>query len=275
MLEPKDASWLAQHFDRVGISCDGPGDIQGLQRPIRGGKNSLPSVERTVEILHKYDTPFDVRVTVTPSTYNRQEEIAAFVCQTLAPKSIHVEPVYLGGRSRREDCFKPEDDLEYANCFMRARDLASKYNVRWSTSLSRPGDIHGPYCNTWRSVLTLLPDGTITNCFKTVSASTATGLAIGKVAVDNGEVNIDLAKVEEINQMAGRLPQECQTCFNRYHCTRGCPDFCPAQTNGPIASSFRCRLSMRLSDRLIREQADRVIQNKTLDNTFIAKIEEV
>lgn len=275
VLEPKDAAWLAQSFDRVGISCDGPGEIQGLQRPIRGGNNSLPFVERTVEILHKHATPFDVRVTVTPATYNRQEEIAAFVCQKLAPKSIHVEPIYLGGRSQRNDCFKPEDDLEYANSFMRARDLASKYNVRWSTSLSRPGDIHGPYCNTGRSVLTLSPDGTITNCFKTVSASTAMGQAIGNVGVDDGEVNIDVAKIEQITTMVNRLPQECETCFNRYHCTRGCPDFCPAQTNGPITSSFRCRLSRRLSDRLIREQADRAIQNKTLNNTFIVKIDEV
>lgn len=274
MLEPEGASWVAQNFDRVGISCDGPQDIQGVQRPIRGGTNSLPIVERTVEILHKHATPFDVRVTITPATYKRQEEIAAFICQKIAPKSIHVEPVYLGGRSQSDDCFKPEDDLEFANCFLRARDLASTHKIRWSTSLSRPGDIHGPYCNTGRAVLTILPDGTITGCFKTVSADTAMGLAIGNVGANDGAVYIDAAKVEEINNMAGNLSQECQNCFNRYHCTRGCPDFCPAQSNAPITSSFRCRLAMRLSDRLIREQADRAIQNKTLDNTFIAKIEE-
>ncbi len=274
VLEPQDASWLAHNFDRVGISCDGPEDIQGLQRPIRGGANSLPFVEHTAEILHKHSTPFDVRVTVTPATYNRQEEIAAFVCQKLAPQSIHVEPVYFGGRSLRKNCFNPEDELEFANCFMQARDLASQYRVRWSTSLSRPGDIHGPYCNTRRAVLTLLPDGSITDCFKANSASIAMDRTIGKIGPNSGEMYIDAAKVEHINRMAGELSQECQICFNRYHCTRGCPDACPARTIDSIDSSFRCRLSKRLSDRLIREQANRAIQNKTLDSTFITKIEE-
>ena len=40
VMPERTALWLSSHFDLVGVSCDGPADIQNRQRPIWGGDKS-------------------------------------------------------------------------------------------------------------------------------------------------------------------------------------------------------------------------------------------
>ena len=39
-LPAATAEWIARRFDRVGLSCDGPPDVQASQRPVWGGGDS-------------------------------------------------------------------------------------------------------------------------------------------------------------------------------------------------------------------------------------------
>lgn len=247
--------WLAQNFDLIGLSCDGPPDIQNEQRPLQGGGSSSEYVKRTAGILHTAQTPFDVRATVTGKTAHRQPEIADYICRELRPREIHVEPVYSGGRVKTNA--EKTDATRFVDSFLAAKQVADQYGISWNMSGSRPEVIHGPYCNQFRHVLNVIPGGVATTCFKATRATTArqAGLQIGAHNETDDCFYMDL---DVINDLAGKLhpiPDFCQDCFNQFHCVRGCPDHCPLDTVYDPGDSFRCQVNRQLTEMYLQEKA--------------------
>ncbi len=137
-IDESRARWLAEHIDHVGLSCDGPPDIQDAQRGSPTGATSV-LVERTARILRESGCAFSVRVTVTPATVDRQEEILEYArqrlgarsrtCRACPPRPRRRRSPLLQGRCRqvRGDITsgppKPRR-LTAARCRHRARDLA-------------------------------------------------------------------------------------------------------------------------------------------------------
>jgi sulfatase maturation enzyme AslB (radical SAM superfamily) len=253
VMSEQKARWMARRFDRVGLSCDGPPEIQDRQRPRQGGGSSARMLERTARILEEEGCPYQVRATITGATLDRQAEIAEYICQRMAPVEIRFEPVYLGGRTGSDAGIAPDRASAFVEHLLLAQDKAAQYGVPLETSGSRLGEIHGPYCNVHRAVLNLVPGGVATACFKhaRIEPITKRGLAIGHLDHNSGRYAIDGQRIERLRERLTALPDECEDCLNRYHCVRGCPDACPLDDReGPhddLSSSFRCRAQKALS----------------------------
>lgn len=259
LLSAPKAAWLARRLDLIGLSCDGPPDIQDRQRPRTGGKASSPAVESTARIVREAGKPLDVRVTITPASLARQSEIAEYVCSRLRPNEIHVEPVYtLAGAAVDEASgrFAAGQAEEYVARFLEARAVARQYGVEWRSSLVRPEEVHGPYCEVFRDVLHIVPGASATACFGTVDAADARrlGMEMGGHSSGSASFTIDAARVRDLRETLSARSPGCDGCFNRYHCARGCPDSCPAESFGPVAT-FRCRVEQLLAGAYIREAA--------------------
>lgn len=251
VMSPGRAGWLAARFDLIGLSCDGPAPIQARQRPLAGGGDSTPWVERTARCVHAAGRPLHIRVTITPATVDRQAEIADYVCRRLRPQAVHVEPVYGPGG------FDADQAPAFVSGFLEGRAVARSLGVSWTTSGSRPDEIHGPYCQVFRDVLHLVPGGAATACFQTVDAEQAhwRGTVIGRAGP--GQITLDEAGAQSLRGRLRREPARCAACFNRYHCARDCPDRCaldaPAEAPG-----FRCRAHQGLALEALRETARRL-----------------
>lgn len=312
MSETK-AEWIATHFDLVGLSCDGPEDIQRRQRPLPGagrsssssssvgsgrssssgrsgrsqssvGSGSTRYVERTAGILREMDAAFHVRVTLTPGTLTRQEEIVDSICRQLAPLEIHMEPVYTGGREQvgfaAAELSSPEELAEtFVTHFLAAQARARAAGVPLRYSGSRPWDVHGPFCQVFRDVLQIVPGDVAAPCFKLNDAQQVDGLGarIGQDSAD-GFV-IDQAAVEDLRARLLRQADECRSCFNQVHCARGCPDACGLEDDrqvripalhsaatvarvsipGNPPPTFRCQAQMRLSGAAIERAASGLV----------------
>lgn len=253
VMSAQKARWLASRFDLIGLSCDGGASIQAAQRPVRGGASSAPFVERTAGIVHQSGGRLHVRVTVTPDTLARQPEIAAYICRELRPEEIHVEPVYQVGRGAG---FSPDQADDFVEAFWRARAVAAAYGARWLASGSRPGDLHGPYCQVFRDVLHLVPDGAASACFRLCNDGETrdAGMYIGEGGA--GSFTIDHARVGALRRALANDAPACAACFNRYHCVRGCPEACPPDSRA--AGGFRCRVQRRLALAYVDETAARL-----------------
>lgn len=248
VMSAATARRVAQRFDLIGLSCDGPASIQSCQRPLRIGNGSTSFIERTAQIINNTGTPLHIRVTVTNQTLERQTEIAEYICQELSPAEIHVEPVYLGGKAKKEIAIETERVDDYIAEFIKARNVARSYGIPWKSSGSRPAEIHGPYCNVFRGVLNLVPGGVATACFKTVTIGQARAhsLAIGAMDPVSGCFSLDHKRIPSMRQALHHPPAKCTGCFNRYHCARDCPDSCPLNSTLPV-SNFRCRVQQKLT----------------------------
>ena len=255
------ARWLAEHIDDIGLSCDGPPDIQDAQRPWPGpaprrGTSAL--VERTARILADAGTHFTVRATVTPATIDRQRDIVDYACGTLEARRIRVEPVHRAGQAGGQQ-FLPSDAERFVRQYARAAEAARQYGCELHTSGARSGDIHGPYCNVLRNVVQLGPEGALSGCFVDSVGALGEGShsRLGMVGMkEDGLVIVD-QRAAELRRRAATVPERCAACINVYHCARGCPDVCLSADGGgsELPDGFRCRMQRQLSAWSIREIA--------------------
>jgi sulfatase maturation enzyme AslB (radical SAM superfamily) len=256
VLPAARARRLVSRFDTVGLSCDGPQPLQTAQRPTWSGRPSTPFVERTADIVRAEGARLHVRVTVTRQTLRRQPAIARYLCERIRPAEIVLEPVYSGGRTARGDSLRAGDAAAFVDGFLAARDVAAGFGVRVLTSGSRASEIHGPYCNLLRDVLQLVPGGAVTACFKATdaTASAARGMTIGHCDGNGSRLSLDRDRTATLQRSLAEWPGRCRNCFNRFHCTLGCPDSCPAETKAD-PSEFRCRMQMALTLQALDEAA--------------------
>jgi uncharacterized protein len=271
VMSEKKAVWLAHHFDLIGLSCDGPADIQNSQRPRRNGSGTSRAVERTGRVLREEGCRFHVRTTITGATLYRQAEIADYICQQFSPEEIHFEPVYLGGRTNAATGLDAHQASEFVTHFLKAREIAREHGILLTSSGSRPDSIHGPYCHVFRHTLNLVPGGVATACFEVTDAAQVEekGVTIGTLNRETGRFEINHSRVQELRQQLGVIPTNCANCFNRYHCVRECPDRCPLNEDmrfgeGGPETSFRCRAQKALAYAILHETAERLWSEKVM-----------
>lgn len=259
VLPEERVAWLAHHFDLVGLSCDGPADLQDRQRPRWGGESTSRSVERAARILREEGGRFHVRATVTSAGLQRLPEIAEYLCQELAPEEIHLEPVYRGGRA---GVLGANLAGEFAAQILAARQVAGQYGIDLAYEGGRLDSVHAPYCHVFRRVLNLVPGGVATACFKLARAARAEeqGAVIGAMNRMTGRFEIDQVRVQALCRELSAVPAACAGCVNGYHCTRGCPDRCPlAKTAADeMEPGFRCLANKALAQMMLAQAAGRL-----------------
>jgi uncharacterized protein len=263
VMSEEKARWLVDRFDLIGLSCDGPPEVQNRQRPLWGGGGNADVLERTGRILREEGCRFHVRTTITGATLHRQAEIADYICQQFSPEEIHFEPVYVGGKTPVTDGLGVEQAEDFVAHFLAAREIARQHDVLLMSSGSRPASIHGPYCHVYRSVLNLVPGGLATACFKITDAAQvrAKGAAIGAMDGQTGRFEVNYRHIQALRRRLDVFLPECAACFNRYHCARQCPDVCPLDggfypSHRALEPGFRCRVQKALTFATLREAAE-------------------
>ncbi len=252
VLSKNKAVWLASHFDLIGLSCDGPPEIQDRQRPTTAGVAASKVVERTARIFTRLGTPFVVRATITPETMNAQTSIVRYIQQYLGARIIRFEPVYQAGGNQKTS-FAPEDAKFFARYFQSAQEIANQLGCKLDLSGVRPEEIHGPYCNILRDVLQLTPDAGIAGCFLDTNRHDAMGKGtfLGQAAMGNAPPFMNMNRIAELRRSAMRIPTKCWSCVNIYHCVRECPEGCLVSgewTGSPNLAGFRCQLYQHLTE---------------------------
>ncbi|MFQ5603676.1 MAG: radical SAM protein [bacterium] len=245
VLPKNRAEWLADHFNLIGLSCDGPANIQNDQRPMMNGQPTFQIVKRTANLFAQRGVPFAIRATITPNSFHRQKDIVALFCCEFKAKTIRFEPVYLTNHSRSEG-FQKQAAREFVESFVEAQKTAHSMGANLSMSGVRTEEIHGPYCHLFRNVLHLTPDGTATVCFLTVDSRSSNGpsMKIGEeIFQPDPGFALNHPRVAQLRQQAARIPRRCLDCVNIYHCARDCPDVCLLQTDDRGEGGFRCQVN--------------------------------
>lgn len=235
-LDEEQIDWLAKHIDLIGISCDGPPDIQIAQR--RSGQKKYPPIEKVCKRILYRGGMFDIRVTVTRNTVLRMPEITDYLIEKCRARSIRMEPVYLAG----DRAFREEDAEVFVDQLNKSKTIASSHGAGLSYSGIRLGEIHGTYCDVSRNTVRVTADSKARNCFCFMNDR--------KEFITGGYNDLTssfslTADINELKRKAHMIPAECFKCINVYHCSRGCPDFCLFE-NGynkqQQFNPFRCRL---------------------------------
>ena len=264
VLPEEQVYWLAQHIDRIGLSCDGPPRVQNFQRPARDGSPTSPAVERTASILHRSGKPFHVRVTLAAETLGEQAAIVEYLVARYAPEEIRLEPVYVNPSGTNGPA--RDHAALFAKGFLAARRVAAAGPTRVVTSLTRPAALYGRYCNALRHVVNLVPGDVATGCFLESREEDVERHQMNMGALDRktGRFALDRERIDALIRCGSAIPEDCRDCLCAYQCTHGCPDFCAwprssrsARAGEGLRDSFRCHAHRLLMAELILEAADR------------------
>jgi coproporphyrinogen III oxidase-like Fe-S oxidoreductase/pyruvate-formate lyase-activating enzyme len=260
ILTSTQAQWAADHFDLVGLSCDGPPEIQNCQRPMISKKNSSFYVERTAQILAESGKAFLVRSTITPQTVERQVEIVDYLMKRLGPAQMRFEPVFRVEKDSQLK-FTANQAEWFVDHFLHARQQAINHGYQLDYSGIRLDEIHGPYCDVFRNVLRLIPGDLASMCFlctePDIFPNTSQSTVVGHFNKETGEFILKPEQITAHRKSVGRIPPNCQKCINIYHCARECPNRCLTVTDSSEGNKpgFRCRVNHLLAETWILEAA--------------------
>jgi len=221
------AGWLARNFDTVGLSCDGPPEIQDRLRPLREGRSSL-FVERTADAVREAGGCLEVRATITPETVALQSEIVEYLFRRLGASQVRFEPVYRAGNGG----FRLQDASDYLRYFLAAQKRARELGCSLDCSGVRLDEPHGPYCDILSNNLRMVPGGSVTTCFVQVDSRNGADRVIGHYDRQRSGLDLDFERIASYKQEAQRIPNACHDCLNQLHCARSCPDHCTISSAG-------------------------------------------
>lgn len=221
IYDPAFCQWIADHFDAVVLSLDGPADIQNLHRPARDGSPSSAIVERSAAIFSQSNLELVVRACISGATASRMPEIAAWVADNFSPTALCFEPLQptLGSAAAG---LLPPDPWDFAENFVQACRLLDERGIEAVYSMADISQIRSSFCPLGKDALIVGPDGMISACYLLPSAWEEQGLdlVIGRLAPDG--LDLDPAAVQRVRLLAGREKPLCAGCLCLYHYAGGC-----------------------------------------------------
>lgn len=88
LLDDNWCTFLRDHNFLVGLSIDGPEELHNIHRLSKSGKPSFDQVFNTVELLHKYDVPFNALVTLNRDNTKYPLDVYRFIRDKVEPRAI-------------------------------------------------------------------------------------------------------------------------------------------------------------------------------------------
>lgn len=243
LFTPQKALWLTENIGHIGISCDGPSEIQSVQRYSKQSQKQIEIIKANAKTILDAGGKLDVRTTITPKSSSFQSQIVTFLSEDLRANMIHFEPVY----RQENDGFNVNDAEQFVHDFLLAQKIAKERNSILLYSGVRPSELHSSYCDVFRNTIRLLPEGIISNCFYYSVDKLNHILQIGEYDLKNKKFNILPNNIAELKHRMLVRPQKCLECINQLHCSMGCPDSCLVCNPNNIQNNFRCKVNQLLT----------------------------
>jgi uncharacterized protein len=213
--------WIADHFDAVVLSMDGPADIQNRHRPARKGLSHFSVVERSAKIFSEGPTELVIRACVTKETAPRMKEIARWMASEFRPAMICFEPLNPTANAEAAGLVPP-DPWEFARNFHEAACLLDDKGIEVVYSSATLNEIRNSFCPVGRDALIVSPEGELSACYLIPSDWESKGLDLKIGYVSDKGFNFDPRAVQRVRQLAGREKPLCVNCLCQYHCAGGC-----------------------------------------------------
>jgi len=215
--------WVVDNIDHISLSCDGPPEIQDLQRPLKGGGRSSKIVEDNIRYFVAESADITIATVISKFSNPKQAEILDYLNQ-LGVKRAKFAPVTERGRCLPvlSDCSaRPEILGSFTENFMRSMELADMYGIK----LVPPATIES--CTDISCVLpsafTLTSDGSVSSCISVYSKnSDYNELLFGFFDKKENKIKINQKKLEFLQKRTVQNIPKCQECFMKWHCAGGC-----------------------------------------------------
>ncbi len=237
--------WVADNFDTIVLSLDGPPDVHDYHRRRKDGRGMSDIIARNAKILSEGPVKLCIRACITEATVKRMEEFAVWFCQEFRPQVVCFEALQSTPESIAAG-LSPPDPWCFATHFIHAAQILEDYGVE---AIYASTDIQAKqvtFCPVGSDAAIVSPDGTINACYLLERDWQTKGLdmRLGNLK-QNGSVALDRSAVESIRRLNVLNKPACQQCFCKWHCAGGC------HVNNPLPTTPGAYNRLCIQTRLI------------------------
>jgi uncharacterized protein len=219
--------FISNNFFHVGISIDGPPDIQNKHRPLPDGAPSFQKVDRTVKRLLSLGS-VDIKLcpVVTAYSVNRISEIAEFLCREYPGTQIFFTPMDAVGYGVDGSSLAPPSIDRYLSGFMEAADVVKSMNTGNDvvTSIMDFSDLKSTiFCGGNGRNFIILPTGYVSACNKVVKSYKDGRDVFLYGAIEDGAIRFFEGRFKELASYDAVNIDRCKSCYALNACRGGCP----------------------------------------------------
>ena len=238
--------YLAEAMTSVMVSFDGPAAVQDRLRPRAGGGPSSAAVERTLERLSRSECTLGTRLTCTSDAIDHAEETVCHLIDAYRLKTIHLEPLFVCGRSLGHG-LRPPSAERFVEVFRACREYASRHEVEVTYSGAR-STLACSFCQASSPSFNVTTEGDVTACYEVTGRDDprAETFIYGSYDRARRSFAFDEARVAALRRLTIGGAPRCARCFAKYHCAGDCPSkrLYPGADDAVVA---RCEINRRLT----------------------------
>lgn len=215
--------WIADTFDTIVLSLDGPQEVHDRYRPALNGKSTFPIVANTAHQLAQSDIELVLRACITSETVNRMPEISTWFAAEFAPQSVCFEALIPSGLSAQAGLLPPEP-WDFALNFLQADAILKQQGSQAVLSTAATLDCWLSFCPLGKDAIIITPEGNVNACYLLEEdwRRERLELCYGHLDSNSLRFQVNQAALEAIRHLNVSQYPLCQDCFCRYHCAGGC-----------------------------------------------------
>ena len=222
----EDAKWIADNFEIVWISLDGPAEINDINRPDKNGQGRTKEIEEYLKFVLER-TSVGVRSTIKPESYHQQKEMVEYYYE-LGIMDLAFNPIIysIERRDKGQRNVTYGDVMDFSKEFITAYKRAMELNVYLMNSLTfnfdEPTKIA---CRSCVPTPQLNPDGSVSSCDMALYYDTKEELQCfiyGTWRKKRQKIKYYLEKIEYLsNRKLANIPV-CKDCKIGPYCAGSC-----------------------------------------------------
>lgn len=213
--------WIANHFDTVVLSLDGPPDLHEWQRPATDEKSYFKTVLDNARILSSGPSELALRVCVTQNSVDSLPEIARYFIQAIEPKAVCFE-MLVDSPSSQSSGLLPPDPYIFSLKFLSAAQILEEAGIEAVVSTVNLNSYQSSFCPVGKDALIVSPDGTVDGCYLLPEDWQSNGLDLHLGNMSGSQFSFSPGAVQHVRNLTGEYKSPCRDCFCQYHCAGGC-----------------------------------------------------
>lgn len=215
--------WIADHFDTVVLSLDGPADIHDANRPALNGRGTFEVVSRSAAIFSESDVNLVIRSCITSNSVHLMPEMARWLGETFRPQMVCMEMLTYTPTSTSAG-LEPPEPWSFGYYFDQASRILSEYGIRTVFATAEIDYNRATFCPVGQDALIVSPDGTINACYLLSNIWQERGLnmRLGQIDVPRSQIDVQSSALDRVRQHSIHNRSLCTNCICRFHCAGGC-----------------------------------------------------
>ncbi|MDP2239641.1 MAG: SPASM domain-containing protein [Burkholderiales bacterium] len=222
--DDRKRTFIADNFDHLTVSCDGPPEIQDWQRPSRRGKPTYEVVSQSIRyfLSRRPRLHVGIRSTVSGQTVKQLPATVEFFAKEFGPGiTVAFEPLAPLGRALMDESASSPTVESFTRSFLDARTRGRSLGVNVTSSGPSLSRLIARFCGAMAiPSFSVCVDGVITACHRDQDGK---DYSYGQIDKMSGAIELCSEKRDEIRSRSD-MPAGCSDCFAKWNCAGDCPD---------------------------------------------------